>query len=117
MTAGAVALLWSKFPTADQEWVVDRIISSTDEFSDMTGSCDGTSLVGMLGSGRLNINKALTSGIYPSLSIQNVNYQNDSDGDGVFNPNEQIKVKLVIANGDGWADAENIIANMINRAN
>ncbi|MBT4369794.1 MAG: T9SS type A sorting domain-containing protein, partial [Candidatus Marinimicrobia bacterium] len=103
---------WSKFPTADQEWVVDRIITSTDEFSDMNGSCDGTSLVGMLGSGRLNINKALTSGIYPSLSIQNVNYQNDSDGDGVFNPGEQVKVKLVIANGDGWADAENIIATL-----
>ena len=112
ITAGAVALLWSKFPTADQAWVEERIITSTDEFSDMTGSCDGTSLVGMLGSGRLNINKALTSGIYPSLSIQNVNYQNDSDGDGVFNPGEQVKVKLVIANGDGWADAENIIATL-----
>ena len=112
ITAGAVALLWSKFPTANQEWVEERIITSTDEFSDMNGSCDGTSLVGMLGSGRLNINKALTSGIYPSLSIQNVNYQNDSDGDGVFNPGETVKAKLVIANGAGWADAENIIATL-----
>ena len=112
ITAGAVALLWSKFPTADQEWVEERIITSTDEFSDMTGSCQGTSLEGMLGSGRLNINKALTAGIFPSLSIQDVNYQNDTDGDGVFNPGEQVKVKLVIANGEGWADAENVIATL-----
>jgi len=112
ITAGAVALLWSKFPTADQEWVEGRIITSTDEFSDMTGSCQGTSLEGMLGSGRLNINKALTAGIFPSLSIQDVNYQNDTDGDGVFNPGEQVKVKLVIANGEGWADAENVIATL-----
>ena len=112
ITAGAVALLWSKFPTADQEWVEDRIINSTDTFSDMTGSCQGTSLEGMLGSGRLNINKALTAGIFPSLSIQDVNYQNDTDGDGVFNPGEQVKVKLVIANGEGWADAENVIATL-----
>ena len=112
ITAGAVALIWSKFPTADQEWVENRIITSTDEFSDMTGTCQGTSLIGMLGSGRLNVNKALTAGIFPSLSIQDVNYQNDTDGDGVFNPGEQVKVKLVIANGEGWADAENVIATL-----
>ncbi len=112
LTAGAVALLWSKFPTADQEWVEERIITSTDEFSDMTGSCQGTSLEGMLGSGRLNIYKALTSGIYPSLSIQDINYQNDTDGDGVFNPGEQVKMKLVIANEEGWADAENVVATL-----
>tara|TARA_B100001250_G_C19814030_1_gene797282 strand:- start:1450 stop:4728 length:3279 start_codon:yes stop_codon:yes gene_type:complete len=112
ITAGAVALLWSKYPTADQEWVEERIISSTDTFSDMNGSCQGTSLEGMLGSGRLNINKALTSGILPSLSVQDINYQNDSDGDGVFNPGEQIKVKLVIENGEGWADAENVIVTL-----
>jgi len=117
ITAGAVALLWSKFPTADQEWVEDRIINSTDQFSDMTASCQGTSLEGMLGSGRLNINKALTAGIFPDLSIQDINYQNDTDGDGVFNPGEQIKVKLVIANGEGWADAENVIATLTTEDN
>ena len=31
--AGAVVLVWSRFPDADQEWVEDRIISNTDEFS------------------------------------------------------------------------------------
>lgn len=117
ITAGAVALLWSKFPTASQEWVEDRIINSTDTYSDMSGSCQGTSLEGMLGTGRLNINKALTAGLFPSLSIQDVNYQNDSDGDGVFNPGEQVKVKLVIANGEGWADAENVIATLTTEDN
>ena len=112
ITAGAVALIWSKFPTESQEWVVDRIITTTDEFADMDGSCNAGSLEGMLGSGRLNINKALSAGIFPSLSIIDVNYQNDDDGDGVFNPGEQVKVKIIVANGDGWADAENVVATI-----
>jgi hypothetical protein len=112
ITAGAVALIWSKFPTESQEWVVDRIITTTDEFADMDGSCNAGSLEGMLGSGRLNINKALSAGIFPSLSIIDVNYQNDDDGDGVFNPGEQVKVKIIVANGEGWADAENVVATI-----
>ena len=112
ITAGAVALLWSKFPNADQEWVIDRILSNTDEFSDMTGSCNAGSLEGMLGTGRLNINKALTAGIFPSLYISDVNYLNDSDDDGVFNPGEQVKVKLIVGNEEGWADGENVIATI-----
>ena len=112
ITAGAVALVWSKFPIESQEWVTDRIITTTDEFSDMEGSCNAGSLVGMLGSGRLNINKALSAGIFPSLSIIDVNYQNDDDGDGVFNPGEQVKVKIIVANGEGWAEAENVVATI-----
>ena len=112
ITAGAVALLWSRFPNAEPDWVVDQIISTTDEFSDMTGSCQGVSLEGMLGTGRLNIYKALTAGVYPSLFIDDINYLNDSDGDGVFNPGEQVKLKLVIGNEVGWADAENVVATI-----
>jgi len=112
ITAGAAALLWSRFPDSDNEWIVDRIITTTDEFSDMTGSCNGNSLEGMLGSGRLNIFKALSAGIFPSLTIEEMNFQNDDDGDGVFNPGEQVKLKLVIANGEGWADAENVVCTI-----
>ncbi len=111
-TAGAVALLWSKFPNADQEWIIDRILSNTDEFADMTGSCNAGSLEGMLGTGRLNINKALTAGIFPSLYIADVNYLNDTDDDGVFNPGEQVKVKLIVGNEEGWADGENVVATI-----
>ena len=60
----------------EKEWITDRIISNTDEFDDMTASCNaGASLEGMLGSGTLNINKALTAGIFPSLYIADVNYK------------------------------------------
>jgi len=112
ITAGAAALLWSKFPDAENDWIVDRIISTADEFSDMTGSCSAGSLEGMLGSGRLNVFKALSAGIFPSLTIDGMNFQNDTDGDGVFNPGEQIKLKLIIANGEGWADAENVVCTI-----
>ena len=52
----------------------------------------------MLGTGRLNIFKALSAGVFPSLYVSDVNYLNDTDEDGVFNPGEQVKVKLVIGN-------------------
>ena len=76
----------------------------------MTGSCSAGSLNGMLGSGRLNVNKALSAGILPSLYIAEVNYLNDTDDDGVLNPGEQVQVKLIIGNQVGWADGENVVA-------
>ncbi len=112
ITAGAVALVWSRFPDAEQGWVEDRIITNTDEFSDMTGSCQGESMEGMLGTGRLNVYKALSAGVFPSLYIADVNYLNDTDDDGVLNPGEQVQVKLVIGNEEGWADAENVVATI-----
>ena len=112
ITAGAVALLWSRFPDAEQSWIEDRIINNTDEFNDMQGTCNGESLVGMLGTGRLNINKALSAGVYPSLYVYDVKQMNDTDGDGVFNPGEQMKVKLIIGNEEGWADAQNVVATI-----
>ena len=90
----------------------ERILTNTDYFSDMDGQCQGVSLEGMLGTGRLNIYKALSAGVFPSLSINEVNYLNDTDQDGVFNPGETVKIKLVIANEEGWADAENVIATI-----
>ena len=112
IVAGALALVWSRFPDSDKEFIIDRIISTTDEFPDMTGSCSAGSLNGMLGSGRLNVNKALSAGILPSLYIAEVNYLNDTDDDGVLNPGEQVQVKLIIGNQVGWADGENVIATL-----
>lgn len=112
ITAGAVALVWSRFPSLTNAQVEERILTNTDYFSDMDGQCQGVSLEGMLGTGRLNIYKALSAGVFPSLSINEVNYLNDTDQDGVFNPGETVKIKLVIANEEGWADAENVIATI-----
>ncbi|MBT4991496.1 MAG: S8 family serine peptidase [Candidatus Marinimicrobia bacterium] len=112
ITAGAVALLWSKFPDESQDWIIDRILTSTDSFPAMDASCNGTSLVGMLGSGRLNISKSLSSGIFPSLSVQDIIYYNDDDSDGLFNPGETVDIKAVVANGAGWADAESVVATL-----
>lgn len=109
ITAGAVALLWSRFPNESQEWVEDRIISTADYFSDMDGSCYGESMVGMLGAGRLNIFKALAAGVYPNLVIEEVQYQNDDDDDGQFNPGETVNIKMIVGNEIGWADAYNVV--------
>ena len=112
IASGAIALLWSRFPSLDKQTVIDRIVDNTDEFADMNGTCQGNSLVGMLGSGRLNIYKALTAGVYPSLYVSEVNYLNDSDDDGVFNPGETVKVKIIVGNEEGWADGENVVATL-----
>jgi len=115
IVAGAAALLKSRFPNSSNADIEDLILNNTDQFSDMTSSCQGTSLVGMLGSGRLNIYNSLVVGESsqgPSLYISDVNYLNDTDGDGVFNPGEQIKIKLVVGNELGFLDAENVIVTI-----
>ncbi|MFQ6605870.1 MAG: S8 family serine peptidase [Fidelibacterota bacterium] len=120
ITSGAIALVWSKFPTETKEWVIDKIINSTDYYPDMDGNCTVRnygdsqshveSMTGMLGSGRLNVFKALAGGIYPSLYVQDINLQNDTDGDGIFNPGETVNAKIIVGNEDGWATATNVIA-------
>ena len=112
IVSGAIGLLWSRFPTMEKEWVIDRIITNTDLFGDMDGSCSGASLVGMLGSGTLNINKALTAGVYPSLYVDGINYLNDTDDDGVLNPGETAQVKILVGNLDGFADGQNVVATI-----
>jgi hypothetical protein len=115
IVAGAAALLKSRYPNASNTFIEELIINNTDPISAMNGTCQGTSLVGMLGSGRLNINSAIMAGDSlqgPGLYISNVNYLNDTDGDGVFNPGEQVKIKLVIGNQIGFLDAENVTATI-----
>lgn len=118
IVAGAVGLLWSHFPDQTQAWIEDRIINSTDYYTDMDRNCSvrnegddaphTESMTGLLGSGRLNIFKALASGLYPSLTVQEVNVQGDDDADGIFNPGETVNLKPVIFNGEGWATATNV---------
>ncbi len=120
ITAGAVALVWSKFPSESKDWVVQKIIDNTDYYADMDRDCtvrnNGDSqnhvesMTGQLGSGRLNVFKALAGGIFPSLSITDVNLQNDSDGDGIWNPGETVNAKIIVANEVGWADATDVVA-------
>ncbi len=119
LLAGAVGLLWSMFPDTSQAWIEDRIVNSTDYYSDMDRDCpvrnnsDASahteSMSGMLGSGRLNIFKALAGGLYPSLTLQEVNLQGDTDGDGIFNPGETAGVKVILYNEEGWAMATNVV--------
>ena len=64
------------------------------------------SLKGMLGSGRLNINKAINGGLFPSLTINEVHILNDTDGDGVPYIHPGVKTPE-----EGWdidADGDNI---------
>lgn len=120
IVAGAAGLVWSYFPDEDNVWIEDRIINATDTYSDMDRNCQvqdlgetsphTESMTGMLGTGRLNVYKALTSGIYPSLSVQSLNLQGDTDSDGIFNPGETVNIKVVVENDPGWATATSVLA-------
>ncbi len=120
IVAGAVGLLWSANPGQSKEWIIDRIISTSDTYADMDRNCTvynyddaaphSESMTGMLGSGRLNVFKALAGNVYPSLGVQEANITGDDDGDGVFNPGETINLKPVIFNEEGWATATGVIA-------
>ena len=115
IVSGAAALLKSRYPNAANSFIEDLIINNTDPISAMNGSCQGTSLVGMLGSGRLNVYSSILAGDSlqgSGLFLEGISYLNDTDGDGIFNPGEQIKMKLVLGNQYGFLDAENVIATI-----
>ncbi len=73
MVAGAAALVRSRFPNLNAKQVMERIRINTDEIYDIPGN---QTFDGRLGSGRLNVFKALTNNINPSLRIENVVYTN-----------------------------------------
>ena len=115
IVAGAAALLKSRYPNATNSFIEELIINNTDQISAMNGSCQGTSLVGMLGSGRLNVYSSIMAGDSlqgSGLFLETISYLNDTDGDGIFNPGEQVKMKLVLGNNYGFSDAENVIATI-----
>lgn len=73
MVAGAAALVRSRFPNLSAKQVMERIRVNTDEIYDIPGN---QTFTGRLGSGRLNVFKALTNNINPSLRIENIEYTN-----------------------------------------
>ncbi len=58
--SGEAALIWSQFPNLKNTQIRDRIIRSADNIDSLNLSqCNGQSCKGLLGSGRINVKKAL----------------------------------------------------------
>lgn len=73
MVAGAAALVRARFPDLTAKQVMERIRVNTDDIYDIPTN---QTFEGKLGSGRLNVFKALTNNINPSLRINDVSYSN-----------------------------------------
>ena len=103
--ASCFALLKSVYPDSSNDWLIDRMLSNTDPIDDINPS-----YAGQIGTGRINILKALVSDQWPSLSIKDQwESITSGDGDNVFNPGETINLMVEVKNDTGWADATNII--------
>lgn len=109
LTAGAVALVKSVIPNADNETIIAKVIQTAEYYPDMDGSCSGQELDGLLGSGQLNIYRAILACSYPELLPVEINYQTD---DGFINPGDTIVVDVTISNSLGFEIAENVVVTL-----
>ncbi len=104
MVASCFALLKSVYPDSTNDWLVDRMLSHTDPIDHLNPGYEG-----QLGTGRVNILKALIFDKWPKLSYmdQSESILND-DGDSVLNPGETINLIVELKNDTGWTTASNV---------
>ncbi|RKY53502.1 MAG: hypothetical protein DRP93_06470, partial [Candidatus Neomarinimicrobiota bacterium] len=104
LVASCFALLKSVYPDSSNDWLVDRMLAHTDPINDLNPGYEG-----QLGTGRVNILKALVFDKWPKLSYmdQNESILND-DGDSILNPGETINLIIELKNDTGWANALNV---------
>ena len=107
--SGALALIKSIFPDADNDMLISKIIVSASYFPDMDGDCEGEDLNGLLGSGQLNIYQAILLNITPELSASNVTIPTEG---GLFYPGDTTEVMITLTNAPGYAPVENIIVTL-----
>ena len=110
MTAGAVALVKSVIPNASNETIISKIVGTTDYFSDMTKVCNGQSVEGMLGSGQLNIYRAILATREPELLVTNIEIQTP---DGLVHPGDTVMINFSVGNTPVFLDADNVTIQMV----
>ena len=107
LTAGAIALVKSVIPEADNETILSKVFDTAEFYPDMLKNCGGQSIEGLVGSGQLNIHRAILACTYPELLLNEINYQTD---DGFINPGDTIAIHVTIKNSIGFEPANNVVA-------
>ncbi len=110
MVAGGIALLKTVFPNADNEMLISNIVNTASYFSDMDGRCNGQDLEGLLGSGQLNVFRAIIDNIESSVFLLNVMVLSES---GLCVPGDTCQVIFSLSNSNGSAPLENIIVTLL----
>ncbi|MEE2876337.1 MAG: S8 family serine peptidase [Candidatus Neomarinimicrobiota bacterium] len=107
LVAGAIGLLWSYYPRESDDRILEMLLKGTDNIDD-----NNSTYAGKLGSGRLNMYRAIASGTLPQLRVASYSVQAVDDDDGVLNPGETGLLRVVLENDDGWADASSVTAEL-----
>ena len=104
MVASCFALLKSVYPDSSNDWLVDRMLANTDPIDDLNPGYEG-----QIGTGRINILKALVFDKWPKLSLfDQAETIISGDADSILNPGEEIKLYVKLKNDPGWTSASNI---------
>ena len=106
LTAGAIALVKSVIPDADNETILSKVFDTAEFYPDMLRSCFGEPIEGLVGSGQLNIHRAVLACTYPELLPSEIHYQMD---DGFINPGDTIAIDVTIQNSFGFEPADSVV--------
>lgn len=94
IVAGAAALVMNHFPQLDPLQIAEQLITTTDDI--FPGPDSNYIYRNKLGSGRLNMRRALDSIISPAVRIENIEI---SDGaDEIYTPGDIVYLELELAN-------------------
>lgn len=106
LVASCIGLLKSANPNKSNEWLIETILETADPIDDLNPN-----YAGKLGTGRVNILRALERNKYPSLiySGQILDVV-DTDDDGRLSPGEEGTITVDISNEAGWDKAEGVSA-------
>ncbi len=105
VVAGSAALLWSFYPDSSNLWIRSRLEDYAENI--YPRACNiFYSINDRLGSGRVDVYRALGAGLFPQVTLEDFAYT-DSDGDGRPEPGEDVSVVLTYSNTDDtiWAAA------------
>ena len=120
--ASCIGLLKAFYPELDNNQLTERILDSADRFiydrNPEYEDCNGNAGRDCLGTGMVDIYKAIGVEIAPNLDILNFSViETDIDGDGIFgdgddvvNPGEEYALNIIIENEEGWQDATGVSA-------
>ena len=105
VAAGVGALLCAFFPDSSNEFWRRRVEEGVDDIYSVNPTYRG-----LLGSGKVNANKALTAHMWPNISIA-IDIMDGND-DGLVEPGETAQVFVEVSNKVGWQPAESLIVEL-----
>ncbi len=118
--ASVMGLLWSYYPEWSNQNIIEQIQLSADSSiydDDMNPDyidCNGNEGEYCLGAGMVDAHKAIGMGFFPYIQTGGYEFiEIVGDGDGIINPGETGLLTIYLRNVPGWADAENIEAELL----